>query len=164
MTTNTQPIHTEYKKKSEQLTLNMDNGIFNRKYPGKTIGLARSTINNNFTLASNGAANVFRYSSFEPNGGSSSSDISTGSSIGEVHTRRPNPIHEHGINLSNQHERNYRWTVHSLENPNQNYSHKKGPRTSANHSTIANDTNNKFYIVDKSKWTHKTPINGNIAA
>lgn len=135
----------------------MDNGVFNHKFASKSVGLAQTAINNNFALAS---TNRYRYSSIEPSSSSASSDISCGSSGSEIRTRNKHDIHAnlHRFNLAN--ERDHRWTVHSVENK---FGDTKGLRISANISSSVNDANHKYSSSDKAKWTHKSPINANIA-
>lgn len=169
----------------------MDNGAFNHKFPSSHgIALTRSAINNsnntnhdnddennNFTLASTRGR---RFSSIETNGNSSSgsSDISnwsneaTATANGEIRTR--NHRHDNEINYRDFHEpgqqfRHHRWTVNSStveKLPTKSYVIDKNGGLS-NHQFVStnniNDTHSTNSNGDKAKWTHKTPINGNIA-
>lgn len=145
----------------------MDNGAFNHKPPPKVTGLTRSAINNNFTLAPNGV-NGRRFSCVEPSGSSSGgSDISSGSSRGEIRISIPNrTTHGHQINVAN-HNRGFdhRWSIDSHDKlpPKRHVIDKKGHHISTNLLANVNDTNNKYFVADKAKWTHKSPINGNIS-
>lgn len=138
----------------------MDNGDFSHKQPTKTvIGLSRTAINSrNFTLASN-TPNGHRYSSIEPSGGgggNGSCDTRTNGNSYEIRTKHRNAIQRQGnVSIDSYN----RWTVNSIDTSTKYYDNKKGINT----TTSANDTNNIYSIADKSKWTQKTPINGNIS-
>lgn len=133
----------------------MDNGIYKHKVPTKAVALTRSSINKNFALAPNNL-NGIRYSSIEASGSSGSSDISSGSSGCEIRTRNRNAIQRQAIDFVNYNEHNYRWTVNSIDKSTKNYDDKQG----INISSTANDTNSKYSVANKEKWTHKIPING----
>lgn len=136
----------------------MDNGGFNHKLSAKSaaVDLTRSVINSNFALAPNTTVNGHRYSCIEPSGSSSgSSDISTNSSGCQIRTKNQNAIQRQGIVSLNPYNR---WTVNSIDK--KCYENKKGINTTV---SSANDSNNVYSIADKSKWTQKTPINGNIS-
>lgn len=154
----------------------MDNGASKYKYPAKANGVTRSTVNNNFTLTSNGV-NGRRYSSIETGGSSCSSDISSTSSNssvggggvggGEIRIRNSNRIHGHDINVANPNRggRDQRWTVNSVDKiaTKRYVTDKTGQHISPNLLANVNDTHNKFTVADKTKWTYKAPINGNFA-
>lgn len=146
----------------------MDNGAFNYKLPAKKSGvsLTRSAINSNFALAPKNTTrtvNGRRYSSIETNGiggigaGSGSScGMNTNSSGCEYRTKNLQTNQRQGNVSLNPYNR---WTVNSIETSNKYYDIKKRIDTTSS----ANDTNNIYAIADKSKWTYKTPINGNIS-
>lgn len=146
----------------------MDNGASNYKLPAKKSGvsLTRSTMNGNFALAPTNTArtvNGHRFSSIETsviggNGANSASscDINPNSSGCEYRTRNRHAIQRQGnVSINPYH----RWTVNTIDASNKYYDNKKGIDTTSS----TNDTNNIYAISDKSKWTHKTPINGNIS-
>lgn len=153
----------------------MDNGAHNHKYPPKANGVLRSTVNNNFTLNAANSVNGRRFSSIGASGSTCSSDISSISSNssvdgGEIRIRNPNPnpnrIRENEYNVSEQNRRrDQRWTVNSVDKvATKRYATKfTGQHISPNLLTNVNDTHNKYTVADKAKWTHKIPINGNIA-
>lgn len=143
---------------------------------------------NNFTLTSNRAMGRRRFSSIETNGNSSSgsSVISNWSNEataagGEIRTRNlttANHRRENEINYRrdfddvrhNQHQfRHHRWTVvnSSVEKlPTKSYVIDKNGGLNHNHfvsTNNINDTHSTNSNGDKAKWTHKTPIHGNIA-
>lgn len=149
----------------------MDNGASKHIYPAKANGVTRSTVNNNFTLTANGV-NGRRFSNIEPGGSSCSSDISTTSSNssvggGEIRIRNSNRIYGHDINVANPNRggRDQRWTVNSVDKiaTKRYVIDKTGQHISPNLLANVNDTHNKYSVADKTKWTYKTPINGNIA-
>lgn len=135
----------------------MDNGAFNHKLPAKSaaVGLTRSVINSNFALAPNKTVNGHRYSCIEQSGSSGSCDISINTSGCQIRTKNRNAIQRQGNISINPYNR---WTVNSIDT--KCYENKKGINTTA---SSANDSNNVYSIADKSKWTQKTPINGNIS-
>lgn len=145
----------------------------------------------NFTLASNRARGR-RFSSIETTGNSSSgsSDISNWSNEattaaaapanGEIRTRNltANHRHEHEINYRRDFDearhnqpqfRHHRWTsVNSSVDklPTKSYVIDKTGGLNQNQfvsTNNINDTHSTNANGDKAKWTHKTPINGNIA-
>lgn len=146
----------------------MDNGASNYKLPLKkgSVALTRSALNSNFALAPTNTTrtvNGHRYSSIEPNvidgvgaDSGNSFDINTNSSGCEYRTKNRHAIQRQGNVSLNPYNR---WTVNSIETSNKYYDNKKGIDTTSS----ANDTNNIYAIADKSKWTHKTPINGNFS-
>lgn len=133
----------------------MENSVLKRKVPINVVASTRSSINNNFALAPN-TSNAIRYSSFEANGSSGSSDISSNSSGCEIRTRNRDLLQRQAIDFVNYNERNYRWTVNSIDKSTKKHSVDQG----INLSSTANITNNKYTVANKEKWTHKIPING----
>lgn len=146
---------------------------------------------NNFTLASNRAMGR-RFSSIETNGHSSSgcSDISNWSNeaaapstSGEIRLRNSTANHrrENEINyrrdfdedrLNQRQFRHHRWTsVNSSSSveklPTKSYVIDKNGGLNHNQFVSTNNINDTHSTHsnggDKAKWTHKTPINGNIA-
>lgn len=144
----------------------MDNGTFNHKHPPKVNEVTRSTINNNFTLASSGV-NERRFSCIEPSGSSNSSDISSGSSSGKIRISNLNRhAQRHNINVVNGNRGcDQRWSIDTVGklSTKRHVTDKKGQHISTNLLANRNDTNSKYSIADKAKWTQKSPINGNIA-
>lgn len=166
----------------------MDNGASNhRSKSSHGIALTRSTTtnNDNFTLASNRAAGR-RFSNIEASSSSGSSDISNweneaptvsngdSGGAGEIHTRNiANHRREHDINYRDFDEpghqrqfRHHRWTVNSSVEKlpiKSNVIDKNGFSNYSFASTNINDVHSTNSSGDKAKWTHKAPINGNIA-
>lgn len=140
----------------------MDNGVYNHKVSAKSVALTRSSINNNFALAPNGA-NGFRYSSIETSGGSGSSDISSNSSGCEIRTKNRTVTHRQATNFvnynDNYNDHNYRWTVNPVDKIGKSFVDTKAINISC--KTVTN--NSKYSDNDKGKWTQKCPFNGNIS-
>lgn len=150
-------------------------------------------IENNFTLASNRAmGRRFSSVETNGNSSSGSSDISNWSNeaaapapsvSGEIRTRNSAANHrrEHEVNYRrdfdedrhNQRQfRHHRWTsvnsTSSVEKlPTKSYVIDKNGGLNHNHFVSTNNINDTHSAHsnggDKAKWTHKTPINGNIA-
>lgn len=134
---------------------------------------------NNFTLASNHAMGR-RFSSVETNGNSSSgsSDISNWSNEanGEIRTRNRTGNHRYERDFNEQPDQHHQFRHHRWTTVNSSTSVEKLPTKSyvidknsglSNHHFVStnniNDTRSTNSNGDKAKWTHKTPINGNIA-
>lgn len=148
----------------------MDKGVVNRKLLSKpSIGAMRSTINKDFVLAPR-IVNGYRHSSIEPSSGSSrcssttntsssNSAISNGRNSFDIRIHNSDDFYRHGNNLVHCNEHN-RQTVH-IDNPTKLY--KKGHSLSNGIFSPTNDSNSKYSVSDKARWTHKRQINGNVA-
>lgn len=136
----------------------MDNGVYGHKVSAKSVALTRSSINNNFALAPNGA-NGFRYSSFDTSGGSGSSDISSSSSGCEIRTKNRKVTQRQSANFANYNDHHHRWTVNPVDKIGKSFD----DTTTINISSKTTTNNSKYSVGDKGKWTHKSPFNGNIS-